>query len=46
MTDVYFEGNMDARQNICFGTHLAWLKYFTYHLVAPVLAAHFVARRT
>jgi hypothetical protein len=29
-----------ARQNVCFGTHFAWLKYFTYHLV-PVLAPNY-----
>jgi hypothetical protein len=30
---------MDARQNIYFGRHFAWLKYFTYHLqLVPVLA--------
>jgi hypothetical protein len=28
---------VDARQNVYFGRHVAWLKYFTYHLV-PVLA--------
>jgi hypothetical protein len=28
---------MGSRQNIYFGRHFSWLKYFTYHLV-PVLA--------
>jgi hypothetical protein len=30
---IYFERNMDARQNIYFDRHFAWLKYFTYRLV-------------
>jgi hypothetical protein len=25
---IYFEQNMGARQNIYFGKHFAWLKYF------------------
>jgi hypothetical protein len=33
---IYFERNMDAKWNIYFGKHFAWLKYFTYHL-APIL---------
>jgi hypothetical protein len=40
MRDIDFERNMGARQNIHFGKHFAWLKYFTYHLV-PVLAANY-----
>jgi hypothetical protein len=35
--DIYFERNMGARLNVCFGRHFAWLKYFTYQLVVPVL---------
>jgi hypothetical protein len=31
---------MGARQNIYFGRHFAWLKYFTYHLV-PVPAPNY-----
>jgi hypothetical protein len=42
MRDIYFERNMGARQNIHFGKHFAWLKYFTYHLpLMPVLAANY-----
>jgi hypothetical protein len=37
MRDIYFERNMNARQNIYFGTHCIWFKYFIYQLV-PVLA--------
>jgi len=37
---IYFVLNMDARYNIYFGRHFAWLKYFTYHLV-PVLAPNY-----
>jgi hypothetical protein len=40
MRDIYFERNMGARQNIYFGRHFAWLKYFTYHLVL-VLATNY-----
>jgi hypothetical protein len=38
--DIYFEQNMGSRQNIYFGRHFAWLKYFTYRLV-PVLAPNY-----
>jgi hypothetical protein len=38
---VYFEWNMDARENICFDRHFAWLKYFNYQLVVPVLAPNY-----
>jgi hypothetical protein len=40
MTDIYFERNIGARQNIYFGRHFAWLKYFTNRLV-PVLAPNY-----
>jgi hypothetical protein len=29
---IYFEKNRGTRQNIYFGRHFAWLKYFTYQL--------------
>jgi hypothetical protein len=41
MRDIYFERNMGARQNMYFGRQFAWLKYFTYHLVVPVLAPNY-----
>jgi hypothetical protein len=34
---IYLERHVDARYNIYFGRHFAWLQYFTYQLV-PVLA--------
>jgi hypothetical protein len=40
---IYFERNMDARQNIYLYKHFAWFKYFTYHLV-PVLAPNYKQR--
>jgi hypothetical protein len=40
MNDIYFKGNWDARQNIYFGRHFAWFKYFIYQLV-PVLAPNY-----
>jgi hypothetical protein len=40
MKGIYFERNVDARQNIYLGRHFVWLNYFTYHLV-PVLALNY-----
>jgi hypothetical protein len=37
---IYFQRNMDVRNNIYSGRHFAWLKYFTYRLV-PVLAPNY-----
>jgi hypothetical protein len=37
---IYFEQNMGARQNIYFGMHFAWLKYFTHRLV-QILAPNY-----
>jgi hypothetical protein len=39
--DIYFERSMGARYNIYFGRHSAWLKYFTYRLLLPVLAPNY-----
>jgi hypothetical protein len=30
---THFEQNMDARYNTYFGSHFAWLKYCTYHIL-------------
>jgi hypothetical protein len=40
MRDIYFERNINARQNVYFVRRFAWLKYF-YHSVVPVLAPNY-----
>jgi hypothetical protein len=37
---IYLGRNMSATENIYFGRHFAWLKYFTYRLVT-VLAPNY-----
>jgi hypothetical protein len=37
---ICFERNMETRQNMYFGRHFAWLKYFIYQLV-PEMAPNY-----
>jgi hypothetical protein len=42
MIGIFILNGMWAQDKMYFGWHFAWVKYFTYHLVVPVLAPNYI----